>query len=532
MKLQRALRSVVLSVVLVTVSTSALLAAEMDPTAQVTGGAVRGRTIAGGGASFKGIPFAQPPLGELRWRDPVPVKPWTGVRDAAAFGPACTQEILEFNAQEAPGNQEDCLYLNIWTPEWPAKSPKPVMLWLYGGGNTAGAASVDYMDGTGLAKRGVVLVSINYRLGVMGFFAHPGLTAESSHHSSGNYGLLDQVAALNWVRDNIAQFGGDPNNVTLFGQSAGAIDTSYLVASPVTKGLIHRSIQQSGPPIRQINTLAVSEQKGAKFATLLKAPADAAAAIKYLRALPGPEVHKAAVGAKGNAPELAPNIDGYLIPRYAAYVYQEGKEAPIPMIVGGNAREEARGYSREAMLRVVKDNFGALAPKALAFYGLDKSELGNSDPLYGTASTQITADTRHRCGAEAESMWRSAHGRPTWQYQFDPPVAGEDGTRHQAEIPFVFGTLLPGGFLGGPYTDADKKISTTIQSYWVNFAATGNPNGKGLPNWPMADPVKRPYLEFTVNNGPVAREGLRREICDLYIDALKETIPAGTAAAR
>lgn len=523
---------VALVAVLAIASIGNALAATSDPVAQVTGGAVRGRMIPDGGASFKGIPFAQPPLGDLRWRDPVPVKPWTGVRDAAAFGPACTQEILEFNAQEAPGNQEDCLYLNIWTPEWPAKSRKPVMLWLYGGGNTTGAASVDYMDGTGLAKRGVVLVSINYRLGVMGFFAHPALTAESSHHTSGNYGLLDQVAALKWVRDNIAKFGGDPNNVTLFGQSAGAIDTSYLVASPVTKGLIHRSIQESGPPIRQINTLTVSEQKGLKFAATLNAPADAKEAIKYLRSLSGPEVHKAAVTAKANAPELAPNIDGYLIPRYAAYVYQDGQEAPIPMIVGGNAREEARGYTREAMLRVVKDNFGVLAPKALAFYGLDKSDMGNSDPLNGTASTQITADTRHRCGAEVESMWRSSHGRATWQYQFDPPVAGEEGTRHQAEIPFVFGTLLPGGFLGGPYTDADRKISTTIQSYWVNFATTGNPNGKGLPNWPMADPVKRPYLEFTVKDGPVAREGLRREICDLYIEALKETIPGGTAAAR
>jgi para-nitrobenzyl esterase len=203
------------------------------------------------------------------------------------------------------------------------------------------------------------------------------------------------------------------------------------------------------------------------------------------------------------------------------------------MIVGGNAREEARGYNRAAMLRVIEDNFGTLAPKAIAYYGLDKSTLGDDDPLYGTASTEITADTRHRCGAEVESVWRSSHGRPTYQFQFDPPVAGEDGTRHQAEIPFVFGTLPHSGFLGGPYTDADKKISEQIQTYWTNFARTGNPNTpslNGLPKWPKSNPTTRPFMEFTVHDGPVAGEGVRRQICDLYLEALQQTIPANTAA--
>jgi para-nitrobenzyl esterase len=214
-----------------------------DPVVAVTGGKIQGRILtASGGAAFKGIPFAAPPLGDLRWREPAPVAEWNGVHDANSFGASCVQEISEWNRQEASGNKEDCLYLNVWTPEWPSRVKQPVMVWLHGGGNTSGGASVDYFDGASLSRRGVVVVTINYRLGPMGFFVHPGLTAESSHRASGNYGLLDQVAALKWVRDNIAHFGGDPNNVTLFGQSAGSVDASYQLASPLTKRLFHRVI--------------------------------------------------------------------------------------------------------------------------------------------------------------------------------------------------------------------------------------------------------------------------------------------------
>jgi para-nitrobenzyl esterase len=511
----------------------AAFAEDANPTVRVSGGQVQGRSLPGGGATFKGVPFAAPPVGDLRWRDPAPVKPWTGVLDAGAFGHACTQRISGFNKEEGQNSQEDCLYLNVWTPSWPAKKGLPVMVWLYGGGNTAGAASVGYMDGTLLSRRGVVMVTINYRLGVFGFFAHPELSAESPHHTSGNYGLLDQLAALKWVHDNIAKFGGDPNRVTLFGQSAGAIDTSYLVASPLAKGLIQRSIQESGPPIRPTDTLAKAEQAGVKFAETMKAPAGADA-IKYLRSLPNDQLEDASVKLGGEGTLLRPIVDGYVTPKYAALIYEDGGELNIPMIAGGNAREEARGYSRADMVRVVNDNFGKLAPKAMTYYGLDKTDLGNEDALTGTASTQITADTRHRCGAEVESVWRSSHGRTIYQFQWDPPVAGENGTRHQAEIPFVFGTLPHSGFLSGPYTDADKKLSDQIQTYWVNFATTGNPNLpslSGLPEWPKSNPTTRPYMEFTTE-GPQVHENLRREICDLYIDALKETIPANTAAQR
>ena len=506
-----------------------------DPVAQIAGGRIKGRMMPSGGAVFKSVPFAAPPVGDLRWRDPEPVKPWTGVRDAADFGPSCVQG----NGGAPRAGQvynEDCLYLNLWAPEWPAKSPHPVMVWLYGGGNFAGLASVDYLDGASFSRRGIVLITINYRVGVLGFLAHPGLTAESKHHSSGNYGLLDQLAALKWVRENVAKFGGDPGNVTLFGQSAGGVDTAYMVTSPLTKGLIQHGIQESGSPIHPVGVLAPDEQLGVQFAGSLKAPAGAADAVKFLRAMPALDLQKVASSTLANQdPLLWPHIDGYLLPENPGLAYKDGKDQSVPLITGNNAHEEARDYDLEGMKKVIKANFGSLAPKAEEFYGLANGGTGKSDPLYGDTLAQIPTDTKHRCGGVAESVWRSSHNHPTYEYQFDPPIAGQPATKHTAEIPFVFGNLLPAGTMGGPYTDADRKISHDIQTYWINFAKTGNPNTPsldGLPEWPKANATTRPYLEFTLHDGPVAREMLRREICDLYIDGLKETIPGNTARSR
>ena len=513
------------------VGSAALMApADADPIVQVTGGEIKGRMIPGGGATFKGVPFAQPPVGDLRWRDPTPVKPWTGVRDAGAFGPACTQR----NANRRPeleGNQEDCLYLNVWTSEWPAASRKPVMVWLYGGSNVDGSGSADYSDGTSLSRKGVVVVTINFRLGIFGFFAHPALTAESPHHSSGNYGLLDQLATLKWVHDNIARFGGDPGAVTLFGQSSGAIDTSYLAASPLSKGLIHRAIQESGPPVRPMEPLAEAEPLGVKFAESMQAPAGAAEAVKFLRSLSGPDLEKAALAKVGNSPVPLerPLVDGYVIPGYMALRYRDGQDLPIPMMIGSNSRETTRNYKPDVMRKWLTDNYGSLAPKAEEFYGWANGATGYDDPFLGSSATQIRADVRDRCPAIAEGVWRSSHGRATYEYMFDLPIPGESATRHGAEIPYVFGNFISGGEFGGTATDADRKISDVVQSYWVNFASTGNPQGKGLPEWPKFNAAARPYLEFTVHDGPVARKNLRRDICDLYIEALKETIPANTA---
>ena len=499
------------------------LVSAADPVVPVTGGKIQGKILPEpGGAVFKGVPFAAPPLGDLRWHDPAPVVPWTGVRDANTFGASCVQEISTWNKQEATGNKEDCLYLNVWTPEWPSKAKKPVMVWLHGGGNTGGGASVDYFDGTSLARRGIVLVTINYRLGLFGFFGHPGLTAESAHHSSGNYGLLDQVAALKWVKDNIAQFGGDPNNVLLFGQSAGSVDTSYLLASPLSKGLLHKVIQESGPPIRDMMTLEQADQAGERFAVSLGAPAGKDG-LKFLRGLPAEQLQKAAVSARGNSgPNNNPSIDGYFMPTVPAKIYASGKEHAVPVLIGNNAREQG-GPAPDALRKAVADMYGINAQKALAYYGLDKPGEGNTDPLYGPATLQYSADTRYRCGAVAEAIWHTAAKNTVYEYQFDHAIAGRPATQHSAELPYVFGNLLPGGFLGGPYVEVDRKISNDMQQYWTNFAKTGDPNGPGLPKWPKFDATARGFMEFT-DSGPVAKEALRRQICDLYIENLNHQL--------
>jgi para-nitrobenzyl esterase len=387
-----------------------------------------------------------------------------------------------------------------------------------------GAASVDYFDGTSLSKRGIVLVTINYRLGLFGFFAHPGLTAESPNHSSGNYGLLDQIAVLRWVAENIAKFGGDPKNVTLFGQSAGAVDTGYLLASPLSKGLVYRAIQESGPPIRGATPLAKAEKLGTNFGMAMKSPAGATDAVKFLRSLPAIELQKAAVAARGEGgPPMGPVVDHYVLPASAALIFATGRELPVPLIIGNNAREQRGPNSLEELRKAIAENFGKGSSKAEDFYGVADGGKGKDDPLYGPAAIQFTADTRYRCGAVAEAIWHTDRKLPVYEYQFDRPVAGRSATEHSAELPFVFGNLLSGGFLGGPFDDTDRKVSNDVQEYWTNFAKKGDPNGGSLPKWPRFDAAARAYLEFT-DNGPVAKEGLRRAICDLYIDNLKQDL--------
>jgi len=491
-----------------------------DPEVSVTGGELRGRTMANpGGAVFKGIPYAAAPVGDLRWREPATVAPWNGVRDAGAYGPSCVQRISGWNTQEASGNQEDCLYLNVWTAEWPSATEKPVMLWIHGGGNTGGGAAVDYFDGASLSRMGVVVVTINYRLGMFGFFAHPELTAESMHHSSGNYGMLDQLAALRWVRDNIAQFGGDPNNVTIFGQSAGGRDSGFMLATPLSKGLIHRVIQQSGSPTQRSRTLRDAEREGEDFAASLRAPAGAAG-VRFLRNQPAQELLQAAADADLDLG--MPPTDGWFMPDDSASMFASATQNALPLLIGNNAQEQ--GATQLPELRTaVTDAFGINADKALAFFGLTSSEEGNSDPLYGTASRQYRADTGQRCNSLQQAMWHSNAGSAVYYYQFNRPIPGQTATRHSAEVPFVFGNLLPYGFLSGPATDADRAASKQLQTYWTNIARTGAPNSAGLTAWPRFDSKERNYLEIT-NNGPVAGSGLRRQICDLYMENYQQSM--------
>ena len=278
--------------------------AESNPVVSISTGQLRGSLSAGGVASFKNIPFAQPPVGDLRWREPQPAKAWSGVRDATAFGPMCNQ-----NDNKQLPHSEDCLQLNVWTPAWPVTSPAPVMVWVHGGGNVAGSGMEALFNGEVLARHGVVVVNINYRLGIFGFFAHPGLTRESPHHASGNYALLDQIQALHWVQENIAKFGGNPANVTLFGESAGASDVNTLIASSLAKGLFVRAIAQSGPVGAQIS-LAESEQRGVDLAA--RSGVSGTDALAKLRALTVSELMgKVVPGGPGMG--LGINVDGWVL---------------------------------------------------------------------------------------------------------------------------------------------------------------------------------------------------------------------------
>lgn len=498
------------------------MAAVPAPAVKVTGGTVQGLSTGDSGAAFKGIPFAAPPVGDLRWREPAPVVSWTGVRDATRYSASCVQAISEWNRQEAIGNQEDCLYLNVWTNEWPAKTRKPVMVWIYGGGNTAGGASVDYFDGASLARKGVVLVTFNYRMGFYGFFAHPALAAENSHHSSGNYTLLDHQAALRWVRDNIAQFGGDPNNVTLFGQSAGSANTNYQLASALSKGLFHKAIQQSGAGIRDLASGADAAKAGERFVASLKLPAGKEG-IKALRAMPAEELRlKAVEAAKGeNGPTMAPSVDGYVLTTESQLAMLTGKQHAVPLLIGSNAQEQGGPQSLDELRKQVASVFGANTDKALVFYGLNNGGEGKSEPLYGSAARAFQADTNQRCQSTQAAIWHAAIGQPVYLYQYDHAIAGQSATRHSAEVPYLFGNLLSKGFLsGGPYTDVDRNISADLQTYWTNFAKTSDPNSAGIPKWEKFDAMRRAMIEFT-DNGPVAKEGLRRDICDLYMESLR-----------
>ena len=491
-------------------------AGSADPTVTVAGGELRGTLSGSGGAVFKGIPFGQPPVGRLRWREPFPAKPWTGIRDATAFGTPCIQ-----GGAEGARSSEDCLYLNVWTPEWPAKSRRAVMVWFHGGGNFAGASSDPVFDGESLASHGVILVSANYRLGIFGFFAHPELTKESPHHASGNYGLLDQVMALRWVHENIARFGGDPANVTIFGESAGSLDVNLLLATPLTKGLFQRVIGESGP-ILAPPPLAEGEKKGEGLAAKLNITG--APALTRLRALSAADIQKAAgQGLSLVGPMLGVVVDGWVFPESPMKVFAEGKEHRVGLLLGSNSQELQRPFFpiSGTLSKAIAEEYGALADRALALYGLSGETEPKPDPEFGPVMTQWATDSQFRCGSVAELVWHTAAKNPGYQFQFSRTAPGREalGAPHGSEVPFVFGTLGSARGAGEPNV-TDRQISARMQEYWTNFAKTGNPNGANMPAWPAFDPEARAYLEFT-NAGPVAKQGLRRAICDLYIEKLK-----------
>ena len=453
-------------------------------------GMVEGSTSADGKIHiFKGIPFAAPPVGPLRWKEPQPVPSWDGVRKATEFGARCMQgPIYSDMVFRDPGPSEDCLYLNVWTPAASADAKLPVMVWIYGGGFQAGATSEPRQDGENLAHKGVVIVSMNYRLGIFGFFSHPELTKESPHHASGNYGLMDQAAALDWVHKNIAAFGGDPGKVTIFGESAGSFSVSAQMASPVSKHLFKQAIGESGAFFGRTlgaKSLADSETANAKFADSIGAKS-----LEALRAMPAQQLLDAALKQK-NAVRFAPNIDGYFLPASPSEIYAKSEQAHVPLLAGWNHDEgSAQQFfgkeraTKENYIAKINKDFGDKAPEVLKLFPAKTDEQAmQSAGLLATANF-IAFGTWKWIEEQQKS------GVPVFRYEFDqaPPLASDASPQakplayHSAEIEFVFGALDSKKL---PWRPEDYKLSEQMGSYWTNFAKTGNPNGKGLAKWPQ-----------------------------------------------
>jgi para-nitrobenzyl esterase len=487
------------------------------PTVSIKTGKLSGSLASYGGAVFKGIPFAQPPVGDLRWREPLPAKSWTGIRDATAFGPACVQ-----GGAEGQNSSEDCLTLNVWTPTWPMKKPAAVMIWIYGGGNFAGATSDPTFNGDSLARHGIVLVTANYRLGVFGFFAHPALSKESPHHVSGNYGLLDQLLAFKWVQANIAKFGGDPRNVTIFGESAGSLDVNVLTASPLSKGLFERVIGESGP-IVDPPPLSEAEQKGEAFAAKLNLTGPDV--LEKLRAIPTADLQKAVPpGLAFLGPTLGVNVDGWLFPESPIKIFAEGHEQHVDLLLGNNSQELQKPFfPMPGDLRAsVAQQYGPLAGRALAAYDLAGPTDPAADPELGPVLAQWATDTQFRCGSVAELTWHTKAANPAYEFQFSRSAPGREalGAPHGSEVPYVFGTI---GMVRSnrTYNETDHRISEEMQSYWTNFAKTGDPNGGDLPHWPKFSAATPAYLDLT-DDGTTAKQGLRHQACGVYLEMLEQ----------
>jgi para-nitrobenzyl esterase len=482
---------------------------------RIDSGAIRG-LIAGDKKDirvYKGIPYAAPPVGEKRWKPPQPPAAWKGVRDCFEFGACCPQKVAPLFgsipqlALNAPLN-EDCLYLNVWTPAKSTTEKLPVLYWIHGGGFVMGAASQPLYEGEELARLGCVVVSINYRLGLFGFIAHPALSQESSDKVSGNYGLLDQIEGLRWVKRNIAAFGGDPSRVTIFGESAGGMSVLSLMVAPQAKGLFHRAIVQSAVvmnlvPLRDAPAGAeTAEQAGQRFmmACGLEAAADANKmrgldAKKLVQASPGEPIPRGALRLKPGQMIVAPVIDGNVIPANPDLLFASGRQHAVPLIIGNTKDEMAIFHmttnmpaDETAYMKKLKDEFGDLGATLATAYPAQDSKQIRAAVIQLTSDLSFVGETRFIARAH------SAIGQPTFRYQFSRGtkigLLQNLGAHHGAEIAFVF------QHPAGRDDETEMRISRALGRYWVNFAETGNPSNEGGIAWPVYRADAERFFDF------------------------------------
>jgi para-nitrobenzyl esterase len=533
-----------LAAVAVLVSAGDVAHAQAPALVRVDGGELQG-VVDDGVVSFKGIPFAAPPVGDLRWRPPQPAAPWTGVRQATEYGANCMQG--RFGPPPAAGApaprapSEDCLFLNVWRPADPAARRLPVMVWIHGGGFVGGSGALPGVAGAPFAKQGVVLVTINYRLGRFGFFAFPALSRERPDETRGNYAYMDQIAALQWVKRNIAAFGGDPDNVTIFGFSAGGVSVHSLLASPQARGLFHKAIAQSGGsrdsvltarPMRDDgvdpNYPVSAETIGRTFAQSMGIEGADEAALTRLRTLSAEQILRGAPAAAGaNVPqiELTPILDGRLITETAESAYKAKRQSRVPLLAGSNSADTAGNRIKATTRDEFFARFGRWSAQAKAAYDPDGStELAT---MVSRANDDFGQAEPARFAANAFA----SNGSPAWLYRFSYVASAmrermRAGAPHGGEIAFVFGTLGTGPGPASTPSPEDLAVSRMAQSYWVNFARAGDPNGAGLPTWPRHDPRKDVIFDFrpdgSAGAGPDPRKA-RLDVTQLNTEAGKRS---------
>lgn len=489
-------------ILLAAAATVAQAAAPATPTTTVSieGGRIEGR-VEDGVRAFKGIPFAAPPVGALRWQAPQPVQRWQGVRQAGDFGNRCMQlPLFSDMVFRSPGQSEDCLYLNVWAPATAGAKKLPVLVYIHGGGLVTGDGSEPRYEGAAMARQGIVALTINYRLGVFGFFAHPELTAGSKHQASGNYGLMDQAAALAWVKKNIAAFGGDPAQVTIAGESAGSFSVSAQMIMPMSKGLFARAIGESGSVLggRGAPPLAEAEGQGVAFAQGL-----GLATLKDLRAAPA-ETLLAAQGKPG-APRFGIVTDGHVLDRAPLDSYSQGRQAHVPLLAGWNSQEMHAGAILDNQAPT-PERFQAALQK---FYGADPATLADAARVYDYDVAEAARDlSSDRWIVHGTWKWIDLHAKaaPTWRYYYARPrpatVDGQPaatGAAHSVEIEYAMGNL--DGNKVYAWTDEDRAVSRTMQAYFANFIRQGDPNGAGLPAWPRITQPGANVMQLDAQSG-------------------------------